>query len=139
MARQHGDDDGVPRVRLTKPAGSLGALEELSVRLAGLAGAIEVAGRAGYVTLDMSPGFGYTGIVIAMLAGLHPLGVLAASQGTMNNLLFGDKSFGYYETICGGSGVRADGASPAALGVLVVALCRLHVQQRLQRDRKSVV
>ena len=46
--------------------------------LAGLAGAVEVAGRAGYVTLDMSPGYGYTGIVIAMLAGLHPLGVLAA-------------------------------------------------------------
>ncbi|MDB5872200.1 MAG: transporter permease [Ramlibacter sp.] len=50
----------------------------LSGGLAGLAGAVEVAGRAGYVTLDMSPGYGYTGIVIAMLAGLHPLGVLAA-------------------------------------------------------------
>ncbi|HEY8243840.1 MAG TPA: ABC transporter permease, partial [Casimicrobiaceae bacterium] len=37
--------------------------------VAGLAGAIEVAGRTGYVTLDMSPGYGYTGIVIAMLAG----------------------------------------------------------------------
>lgn len=51
----------------------------LSGALAGLAGAIEVAGRAGYVTLDMSPGYGYSGIVIAMLAGLHPLGVLAAA------------------------------------------------------------
>ena len=51
----------------------------LSGALAGLAGAIEVAGRAGYVTLDMSPGYGYTGIVIAMLAGLHPLGVVAAA------------------------------------------------------------
>ena len=47
--------------------------------LAGFAGAIEVAGRAGYVTLDMSPGYGYTGIVIAMLAGLNPLGVVAAA------------------------------------------------------------
>jgi len=46
--------------------------------LAGLAGAIEVAGRTGYLTLDMSPGYGYTGIVIAMLAGLNPLGVVAA-------------------------------------------------------------
>ena len=27
----------------------------------------------------MSPGYGYSGIVIAMLAGLHPLGVLAAA------------------------------------------------------------
>jgi simple sugar transport system permease protein len=51
----------------------------LSGALAGLAGAIEVAGRTGYVTLDMSPGYGYSGIVVAMLAGLHPLGVVAAS------------------------------------------------------------
>jgi ABC-type uncharacterized transport system permease subunit len=51
----------------------------LSGGLAGLAGAIEVAGRTGYVTLDMSPGYGYGGIVVAMLAGLHPLGVIAAS------------------------------------------------------------
>ncbi|MCW8209087.1 ABC transporter permease [Verminephrobacter aporrectodeae subsp. tuberculatae] len=51
----------------------------LSGGLAGLAGAIEVAGRTGYVTLDMSPGYGYGGIVIAMLAGLHPLGVVAAA------------------------------------------------------------
>ncbi|MBU3738699.1 MAG: ABC transporter permease [Rhodoferax sp.] len=51
----------------------------LSGALAGLAGAIEVAGRTSYLTLDMSPGYGYSGIVIAMLAGLHPLGVAAAS------------------------------------------------------------
>ena len=51
----------------------------LSGGLAGLAGAIEVAGRTGYVTLDMSPGYGYSGIVIAMLAGLHPLALLAAA------------------------------------------------------------
>jgi simple sugar transport system permease protein len=47
--------------------------------LAGLAGAVEVAGRAGYVTLDMSTGVGYGGIVIAMLALLHPLAVVAAA------------------------------------------------------------
>ena len=35
---------------------------------------------------------------------LRALGVQACSQGTMNNFLFGDASFGYYETICGGSG-----------------------------------
>jgi 5-oxoprolinase (ATP-hydrolysing) len=32
------------------------------------------------------------------------LGVLAASQGTMNNVTFGDTRFGYYETIGGGAG-----------------------------------
>ncbi len=51
----------------------------LSGALAGLAGCIEVAGRAGYVTLDMSPGYGYTGIVIAMLAQLNPIAVVAAA------------------------------------------------------------
>ena len=51
----------------------------LSGALAGLAGAIEVAGRSAYVTLDMSPGYGYTGIVIAMLAMLNPLGVVVAA------------------------------------------------------------
>jgi len=51
----------------------------LSGALAGLAGAVEVAGRAGYVTLDMSPGYGYTGIVVAMLAALNPIGVVFAA------------------------------------------------------------
>jgi len=36
------------------------------------------------------------------------LGVLAASQGTMNNLTFGNADYQYYETICGGSGAGAD-------------------------------
>lgn len=41
------------------------------------------------------------------------LGVAAASQGTMNNFTFGNSRFGYYETICGGSGAssKANGAS----------------------------
>ena len=47
--------------------------------LAGLAGASEVAGLKGYLTADLSPGFGYAGIVVAMLAGLSPLGVVAAA------------------------------------------------------------
>jgi len=43
---------------------------------------------------------------------LGALGIAAASSGTMNNVLFGDASFGYYETIGGGSGATAaaDGA-----------------------------
>ncbi|MGH6646657.1 ABC transporter permease [Aquabacterium sp.] len=51
----------------------------MSGALAGLAGVGEVAGRTSYLTLDMSPGYGYSGIVIAMLAGLHPLGVVASA------------------------------------------------------------
>jgi len=43
---------------------------------------------------------------------LGALQLAAGSQGTMNNLTFGDATFGYYETICGGSGatLTADGA-----------------------------
>ncbi len=54
----------------------------LSGGLAGLAGAVEVLGVKGYVTTDLSPGFGYSGIVVAMLAGLHPLGVVLAALFT---------------------------------------------------------
>ncbi len=36
------------------------------------------------------------------------MGVLAASQGTMNNLTFGDARYQYYETICGGAGAGPD-------------------------------
>lgn len=51
----------------------------LSGGLAALAGLSEVAGLKGNLTLDLSPGFGYTGIVVAMLAMLNPLGVVAAA------------------------------------------------------------
>ncbi|ANB35757.1 ABC transporter permease [Rhodovulum sulfidophilum] len=51
----------------------------LSGGLAALAGFSEVAGLKGNLTLDLSPGFGYTGIVVAMLALLHPLGVVASA------------------------------------------------------------
>jgi 5-oxoprolinase (ATP-hydrolysing) len=36
------------------------------------------------------------------------LGVLAGSQGTMNNLTFGNERYQYYETICGGAGAGPD-------------------------------
>ncbi|TCO73933.1 ABC transporter permease [Rhodovulum euryhalinum] len=51
----------------------------LSGGLAALAGFSEVAGLKGNLTLDLSPGFGYTGIVVAMLALLHPLGVVVSA------------------------------------------------------------
>jgi 5-oxoprolinase (ATP-hydrolysing) len=35
---------------------------------------------------------------------LKPFGRVACSQGTMNNVLFGNERFGYYETIGGGTG-----------------------------------
>src|SRR5438128_1070873 len=44
-------------------------------------------------------------IVDALYAAL---GILAASQGTMNNLTFGDAHLQYYETIAGGAGAGVD-------------------------------
>ncbi len=41
--------------------------------------------------------------------------VAAASQGTMNNTLFGNNSFGFYETICGGSGATATACGASAV------------------------
>ena len=51
----------------------------VSGALAGMAGVSEVAGLKGYLTADLSPGFGYTGIVVAMLAGLSPVGVVISA------------------------------------------------------------
>lgn len=39
---------------------------------------------------------------------LRAVGVVAGSQATMNNLVFGNDDFGYYETIGGGSGATRD-------------------------------
>jgi simple sugar transport system permease protein len=64
---------GLPVARTTL------AVALISGALAGLAGVGEVAGRTGYLTLDMSPGYGSAGLVIALLAALHPLGVVAAA------------------------------------------------------------
>ncbi|MEI9888439.1 MAG: hydantoinase B/oxoprolinase family protein [Rhizomicrobium sp.] len=44
-------------------------------------------------------------VVDALFAAL---GVLSASQGTMNNLTFGNERHQYYETICGGAGAGRD-------------------------------
>ncbi len=51
----------------------------LSGGLAALAGYSEVAGLKGSLTLDLSPGFGYSGIIVAMLALLNPLGVVVSA------------------------------------------------------------
>lgn len=51
----------------------------LSGGLAALGGFSEVAGLRGNLTLDLSPGFGYTGIIVAMLALLNPIGVVISA------------------------------------------------------------
>jgi len=50
-----------------------------------------------------------TDVVFAALAEPAPERVPAGGQGTMNNLIVGDRSFQYYETIGGGAGARPEG------------------------------
>ncbi|MCB4771858.1 ABC transporter permease [Ancylobacter sp. Lp-2] len=51
----------------------------VSGALAGLAGIIEVAGPIGNLQPSISPGYGFTAIIAAMLGRLHPVGILVSS------------------------------------------------------------
>jgi ABC-type uncharacterized transport system permease subunit len=50
----------------------------VSGALAGLAGIIEVAGPVGHLQPDISPGYGFTAIIVAFLGRLNPVGILVA-------------------------------------------------------------
>jgi general nucleoside transport system permease protein len=47
--------------------------------LAGLAGVNEVAGPIGQITGTVSPGYGFTAIIVAFLGRLHPVGIVLAA------------------------------------------------------------
>jgi simple sugar transport system permease protein len=82
--------------------------------LAGLAGGVEVMGVTWALYEGLSPGWGYTAIAVALLAGLHPLAVLATG------LLFG--------ALEGGAGAMQRSAGiPAAWVSAVEALIILSV------------
>ncbi len=51
----------------------------ISGALAGLAGIIEVAGPVGHLQPGVSPGYGFTAIIVAFLGRLNPIGILIAS------------------------------------------------------------
>jgi simple sugar transport system permease protein len=46
--------------------------------LAGLAGVFEIAGPIGQLIPTLTPGYGFTAIIVAFLGRLHPLGIIAA-------------------------------------------------------------
>ena len=50
----------------------------LSAAMAGLAGGVEVSGVSHALFQSLSPGYGFTGIAVALLGGLHPIGVAFA-------------------------------------------------------------
>lgn len=51
----------------------------LSGALAGLAGMFEVSGPIGQLQPIISPGYGFTAIIVAFLGRLHPVGILCAA------------------------------------------------------------
>jgi simple sugar transport system permease protein len=60
--------------------------------LAGLAGVFEVSGPIGQLTPSISPGYGFTAIIVAFLGRLHPLGVLFGGLVLALSYLGGEKA-----------------------------------------------
>ena len=114
----------------------------LSGGIAGLAGGVEISGVTYALFQNLSPGYGFTGIAVALLGGLHPLGVVAAW------ILFGALQ-------AGAGAMQRDAGVPAVAVyvveavIIIVALLataprggwtglRSAVRRRIA-DRKSVV
>jgi simple sugar transport system permease protein len=74
--------------------------------LAGLAGGIEVSGVSYSLFQNLSPGYGFTGIAVALLARLHPIGIIATG------ILFG--------ALEAGAGAMQRDAGVPAVAVYVV-------------------
>jgi simple sugar transport system permease protein len=97
----------------------------LSGALAGLGGATEVAGVTHRLFENLSPGWGYSGIAVALLGGLAPLGTALAA------LFFGG--------MAAASGGMQRGAGVPAVGVLlmqglvIVALAWLGREERARQ------
>ena len=97
----------------------------ISGALAGLAGAIELTGVTYALYEDLSPGYGFTAIAVALLVGLNPLAVIAS--GIM---------FGALEA--GASALQRDAGVPsvvvsvveATLILVLVALYRVRLPSR---------
>jgi simple sugar transport system permease protein len=64
----------------------------LSGGLAGLAGTVEATGAIGQLTPSLSPGYGFTAIIVAFLGRLHPLGILAAAALVALSYIGGDSA-----------------------------------------------
>jgi len=62
----------------------------ISGGLAGLAGVLEVTGTLGQLTTNISPGYGFTAIIVAFLGRLNPLAVIPAGILLAISYLGGD-------------------------------------------------
>jgi simple sugar transport system permease protein len=80
----------------------------ISGALAGIAGGVEVSGVTFALYENLSPGYGYTAIAVALIAGLNPVGIIASG-------IF----FGALET--GASALQREFAVPSSLASVVEA------------------
>jgi ABC-type uncharacterized transport system permease subunit len=94
--------------------------------LAGLAGGIEVSGVSYALFQNLSPGYGFTGIAVALLARLHPIGVIASG------VLFGALE-------AGAGAMQRDAGVPAVAVYVVEAVVILVVVLSLAGQRGSGV
>jgi simple sugar transport system permease protein len=78
----------------------------ISGAIAGLAGGVEVSGVSYALFPNLSPGYGFTAIAVALLAGLHPAGVV------LSGILFG--------ALEAGAGAMQRDAGVPAVAVYVV-------------------
>jgi simple sugar transport system permease protein len=95
--------------------------------LAGLAGGVELSGVSYALFQNLSPGYGFTGIAVALLARLQPVGVVATG------LLFGALE-------AGAGGMQREAGVPAvavyvveAIVILVVLLADAAARRRTMR------
>ena len=86
----------------------------VSGAIAGLAGGVEVTGVSYALYQNLSPGYGFTAIAVALLARLHPLGVVGAG------LLFGALE-------AGAGAMQRDAGVPAVAVSVVEAVVLLVV------------
>ncbi|MGH7307188.1 MAG: ABC transporter permease [Candidatus Rokuibacteriota bacterium] len=73
-----GDNPRAARYAGIHVAGTTLVVVAMSGALAGLAGMVEVAGIQHRLIPGLSPGYGYTAIIVALLGQLHPIGILAS-------------------------------------------------------------
>ena len=94
--------------------------------IAGLAGAVQISGLTFAMYEDLSPGWGYTAIAVALLAGLNPMGVV------FTGVLFGALE-------AGGGAMQRDAGIPYAWVDVVEALTILAVLglDRVRRERTA--
>ena len=90
--------------------------------LAGVAGAIEVTGVTYALYESLSPGYGYTAIAVALLARLHPFGIL------ITGVLLGALQ-------AGGAAMQRDAGVPSVLVVVVEAVLILGMVSTMRQGR----